>query len=359
VKVSASAPGKLILLGEYAVLEGAPALAMAVNRFAQVILDPISLDHCLLDAPEIGISDLPFTLNQEEDLSFLTSISEKVEKRLSFFSSTLKLIRKIRQQGLSELPNFKIKLDTSQFFHREDSQKLGLGSSAAVTVGLISALLQFGDNDFNPMRQSNQIFEAALRSHRNAQENIGSGIDVAASVFGGILKYKIQDPEFSIPPFHEKLTIQPDLHILIIWTGKSASTSQFVRKVKAFKQTKSKDFERIINRMSAMSNSGIEAYAQKNISGFMEAIKQYSAAMKYLGEKSGIPIVSKIHQIISEIVIDGGGVYKPSGAGGGDLGIAFCKTIGEKEKIFHKLEDAGFDVLNLEIATKGIQVETM
>ena len=97
----------------------------------------------------------------------------------------------------------------------------------------------------------------------------------------------------------------------------------------------------------------------KTIVVYDEGSGKYSIELKNLGEMSGIPIVSEIHQTISEIVSDGGGTYKPSGAGGGDLGIAFCKTIGEKEKIFHKLEDASFDVLNLEIATKGIQVETM
>lgn len=340
-------------------LEGAPALVMAVNRFARVTLEPISLNHCLLEAPEIGISDMSFALNDNLEVSFPGSIPIITEEKLRFFSTTFRYVRQIRKQGLNKLPNFRIKLDTSQFFHKKDNLKLGLGSSAALTVGLISALLRFGDSDFNPVRHSHQIFEAALHSHRSAQKSIGSGIDVGASVFGGILKYQIRDPGFSTLPFYEKLTIPPDLHILIIWTGKSASTSQFVQKVKAFKHKKSSDFARIINEMSALSNSGIEAFKQKHISPFMEATTKYSAEMRYLGEKCGIPIVSKIHRRISEIVTGGGGVYKPSGAGGGDLGIAFCKTIGEKEKILHKLEDASFDVLNLEIATKGIQVETM
>ena len=40
----ASAPGKVVLCGEYAVLDGAPAISMAVNRRALVTLIPVSGD---------------------------------------------------------------------------------------------------------------------------------------------------------------------------------------------------------------------------------------------------------------------------------------------------------------------------
>ena len=181
MKILASAPGKLILLGEYAVLEGAPALVMAVNRYAEVTLEPISLDHCLIDAPEIGISSLPFTLNDNLEISFSRSVQKQSKEKLSFFSSTFEYFRQIRRKRLSELPTFKIKLDTSQFFNAEDDQKLGLGSSAALTAGLISALIHFGDGKFES-HQSNEIFEAALRAHRNAQGDIGGEIGLEAAL---------------------------------------------------------------------------------------------------------------------------------------------------------------------------------
>jgi phosphomevalonate kinase len=324
LKIKASAPGKLILLGEYAVLKGAPALVMAVNRFAEVILQPISSNHCLVDAPEIKISDFPFAITDDQKISFPASISKGTKEKLSFFAAAFEYACQIKEQRFSELPDLKIKLDTSQFFNKEDDQKLGLGSSAALTAALISGLMQFNNDKFELQLQIHQIFEAALRAHRKAQGNMGSGIDIAASVFGGILKYKIVDREFDKPPFYEKLTIPPNLHILILWTGRSASTGQFVQKVETFKKTEPKNFEKIINRMSEISDSGIKAFKERDTPRFMKTVRQYSKEMKNLGEKSEIPIVSETHQIISEIVIDGGGVYKPSGAGGGDLGVAFC-----------------------------------
>ena len=54
MKVRATAPGKLVVLGEYAVLAGAPALVLAVDRRCRVDLGPSDDERCQLRirAPE-------------------------------------------------------------------------------------------------------------------------------------------------------------------------------------------------------------------------------------------------------------------------------------------------------------------
>ena len=53
-----SAPGKLFLLGEYAVLEGAPALLTAVDARVRVRIEPAEAGRWRLDAPDLGIGSL-------------------------------------------------------------------------------------------------------------------------------------------------------------------------------------------------------------------------------------------------------------------------------------------------------------
>ena len=55
MRATASAPGKLILLGEYAVLEGAPALVAAVEQRAEVSVELCVGEGICVDAPDIGV----------------------------------------------------------------------------------------------------------------------------------------------------------------------------------------------------------------------------------------------------------------------------------------------------------------
>ena len=49
--VVASAPGKAVLCGEYAVLDGAPAVCMALDRRARVTVTPFEGDWNRVSAP--------------------------------------------------------------------------------------------------------------------------------------------------------------------------------------------------------------------------------------------------------------------------------------------------------------------
>lgn len=357
MKIETSAPGKLILLGEYAVLEGAPALVVAVNRFAEVTLQSIPSRHSLLEAPAIGITDLPFTVDAKGKANFGKFISKMERHSLSFFTAAVETVLSPGQNS-DPLPCFSIYLNTSQFFTPEN-EKLGLGSSAALTVALCAALYKFRNPHFEAEKESNFIFATSLEIHRRAQQNIGSGIDIAASVFGGALKYQLADSDLKTLPIREKLTIPEDLHILSIWSGESASTAYLVRKVKQFKMERPDEYEGIMERMKQASLAGIAAIQQKDAREFMKASQLYYHEMKSIGEKGGIPIVSPTHRRINDLVTAEGGAYKPSGAGGGDIGIAFCNSAMVKEKIRRSLSRNGFQTIDLKFAEKGVDLKTL
>ena len=62
MNIAASAPGKLVLLGEYAVLEGAPAVAMAVDRRAVAKLTAQPGPRCEVFAPDVLKARTPFSI---------------------------------------------------------------------------------------------------------------------------------------------------------------------------------------------------------------------------------------------------------------------------------------------------------
>ena len=123
--VEAQAPGKLVWLGEYAVLDGAPALVMAVDRYARVRLDPRSDTRVVVHAANLPLAPLRGRL-ADGAVSFDPAVPQ--------WRAAMALIEHC---ATSLARGFEARIDTSDLY--SDTGKLGLGSSAASLVALASA----------------------------------------------------------------------------------------------------------------------------------------------------------------------------------------------------------------------------
>ena len=160
--VGASAPGKALLCGEYAVLEGAPAVVSAVDRRVSVTWS----DQALPMPPEVA--------------------------------ATLELAR----LECGDVPR-SLRLDVGALQH--DRIKLGLGSSAAAAAATAAAVFATHGHDLDDPDSRRRIFACASRGHSSIAPE-GSGVDVAASTFGGFLRFARVDGE----PDARPLRASPD-----------------------------------------------------------------------------------------------------------------------------------------------------
>jgi mevalonate kinase len=80
--------------------------------------------------------------------------------------------------------------------------------------------------------------------------------------------------------------------------------------------------------------------------------------MQALGDAAGANIVTEKHATLARLARRHGGSAKPSGAGGGDLGVAF--TLGEEAtSALHKeLTQAGLSPLQVGAPAPGLRLET-
>ena len=352
MKILAKAPGKLILLGEYAVLEGAPALVAAVNRLARVTIKASKNNSFEVEAPVIDVDLQQFILDAKGKVRFL----KKSIKKLKFFLSIFECaISELNRKNILTAP-IRITLDTSEFFLRKGAVKLGLGSSAALTVALLAALFAYYDDNGLMNQKQMELFQTALPAHRTGQNNVGSGTDVAACVFGGFLQYKLTPQNHQNPA--EILPVEPlsDLLYLPIWTGKASSTSDLINRFYAFKQKNGNGFRKLSGELSELSDAGCSAFKDKNSSDFLTAIRCYYKKMIEVGDYIKTPVVSLEHKKIADLVYDFGAVYKPSGAGGGDLGIAIVRSADELTNLASIIQKAGFEIVHLQMGAKGVDV---
>ncbi len=339
-QVIAHAPGKLIIVGEYAVLEGEQSLVCAVNREALVQISPA--DGFSISAPSLNLWNIPFHIMGKGSVLFPAEVEHPVQKRLNFFKTTFEYVYHYCRDCRFKSKYFHINIDTDAFYEKAEGIKLGFGSSAALTVALIKAIFLWAGMGIALPEEKTRVFRLALTAHRKAQNNIGSGIDIAASSFGGVLKYRVAINKHAEQEAPVALKIWPDLPQLIIFTGRSESTRRMVTGVHQLKKGNPQLYRQIIREMGDISSDACDAYSEKNIKCFLPLIDRYHNLMLKLGDASGMPIISPVHQRLHELIKPLGGVYKPSGAGSGDIGVAFADAPGLLDNIRRTVEEAGY-----------------
>ncbi|HET6725551.1 MAG TPA: hypothetical protein VFH85_06060 [Gammaproteobacteria bacterium] len=334
MRVVSSAPGKLVLLGEYAVLEGAPAVVMAVNRRAHVTLIEQASGSYAVDARSLGIRDARGRLAGGR-LEW-----ESVEPG---DAAKLQLAGAVIAASAPEGVGFRASLDTDEFFHETGRVKLGLGSSAALTVALSGAL--------HALRGSEPpAVDRLIAMHRTMQGGRGSGVDIAASRTGGTLVYRIADDV----PHVEDLEWPATLHVGCVWSGKSASTGDFLRRIGEWREGAPAQYAKAMDELKSCASAGAMAAQCGDADTTVEAAAAYAECLAEFGRASGANIISAEHVKIGEVAAQSGLVYKTCGAGGGDIGIALTTDPDRLSDFRARIEQTAFQWLDLTADARGL-----
>ncbi len=204
-KISMS--GSTMLLGEHAVLRGYPALVCAVDRFIKVSLEPRSDNQIFIDSSAFGCFS--------SDLDNL-----HICKPFQFVLAALIHIK-------SKLPSgFNLSIES------EFSDKIGLGSSAAVTVATLVVVQKWIESALNLDR----LYQDGVSVVRKIQ-GIGSGADIAASVFGGVICYQMDPLKIE--------RIECNLPISLVYVGYKTPTVEVVKKVNVLQENQPERFEEL------------------------------------------------------------------------------------------------------------------
>ena len=157
---SVSAPGKLMVLGEHAVLKNRHAIVCAINQRIRIKCIPRS-DEIISIESSLGQFSSPIgDISVQKPFQFILSVMKKYNSKLD--------------------KGFHLKIDS------DFSDKIGLGSSAAVTVAAVALINRI----IGETKSKNDIFQESFNRIREVQ-GTGSGADVAASVFGGVILYRV------------------------------------------------------------------------------------------------------------------------------------------------------------------------
>lgn len=293
----ARAPGKLVLSGAYAVLDGAPAIVTAVNRYV--------------------------TADARRSAEFL---APEVREAL----------------GANPAPWF----DASPL--RENDRKLGLGSSAAILVASLAAVELLARGETSDELLCAAVLSRALAAHARAQGG-GSGIDVATSAYGGTLVLRRKGELLEV----SRAALPRALHIEVWASTHAASTPRLLGKVSDLKAREPNRYAELMQAQRAASEHAAQALAQSDAPAFIDALAAQRLALYQLGNASGAGIVTDAVCELDERARREEATVLPSGAGGGDVTL-FVGLRAPSNELSARAIELGQQRLELELEARGV-----
>jgi phosphomevalonate kinase len=232
---------------------------------------------------------------------------------------------------------------------RENGRKLGLGSSAAILTASLLAL----ERAANPLLSLEQyralVLEAGLAAHRQAQGG-GSGVDVAASTYGGTLVYTMGSPPRITP-----ITLPPELTFEIWACPSSASTRELIARVEALRSTDAAAHQRWLGAQVTASRQAATAAERGDAEGLLSALGDQHRALSGLGAAAQAPIVTPELAELDPQARAEGGLLLPAGAGGGDIAL-FVGRAASSAGLRAELQKRSHQLLDTDMSASGAEL---
>ncbi|MGD8744202.1 MAG: mevalonate kinase [Candidatus Woesebacteria bacterium] len=307
MKITISAPGKVILSGEHSVVYGHPALLAATDNRLTV------------------------------------SLKGKRNKKI------------LTKSALNKLSNFELpslKKFLSQYFRKENfNLKLesdipigcGLGSSAAYSV-VFSALLNKIMGFQKSLKRINTLaYEIEKQFHKNP-----SGGDNTTSTYGGYLWYRKEAEGLKT---FSKIEVKKKLDNLVLVNSGRAneSTKDMVEIVRSKREANAKKIYGIFNSIEDVTKGFLKYLLQEQDLSLKYLLKQNQKLLEKLG------VVSSSTKILVKRLEKKGAALKVAGAGGLETGSGILISFHDNTEVYKRyLKKQKLDFFVAKLGGKGV-----
>ncbi len=294
--------GKIILLGEHAVVYGSHAIAAPIELAMQAKVWENS-DGVNLLIPRWGVEE---------------KIHKGANHRYSIYQSLDMILERLdleeESMNIEVFPNV--------------PRAMGLGGSAALAVAIIRSLDEYFQLGLSDEEVMNLSYESEKIAHGNP-----SGIDNTLATFGQFILYRRGDP-----PVMKHIHPRQPIPMVIGLTGVESLTAKMVSNVRTGWKNHTKQYEKIFEQINDLAVASVDAIQEHNLEQLGEYMNINQGLLNALQVSS-----REIEELIEIARRNGAMGAKLTGGGGGGAIIALCPE--KPEQVVHAMKSSGYDAM--------------
>jgi phosphomevalonate kinase len=337
-EIRISVPGKLYLAGEYGVVAGrTPALILPTKLCLNVVVAE-------------ALVQTIFSTQWKEPITFSFQDGSLPETFQGPWAEALRLVKRVLDAQAK--PWIACAIQIASDLDQNDQKKWGLGSSGALTVGLVEALLTFHGIALDKPT----LYKLCVLAQLEHLEETSFG-DIACSVFQRPLQYHMPsrdflrridpaDPLESLsepwPGLETEVITASEMPLIVVNTGIPAQTHKLVKSVLAHREKRW--FKRRMRRIDECVNAIHKGWIHADLDAVANAVKRHHAALTKLGRKSRqtlvIPPMKTLFKTFKPMLQ----AWKFSGAGAGDNVLLFPRSEADRAYVRTHLPEGMTDL---------------
>lgn len=315
-----SVPGKLYVAGEYGV----------VAAMSHAVVLPTKL--CLTVVVSPSMTQSIESTQWKEPVEFAFTEDGLPESYQGPWAEAVRVVKRCLDDRKVAWKTCRIQI-TSEL-DQNNEKKWGLGSSGALTVALVEALLKHHDIIVDKIT----LFKLCVFAQLDHLEETSFG-DVACSVFRTPLFYHMPSREYlrkqgpdtdsqALLDAWPDLVLEPiqaaPLPLIVLNTGVPATTHKLVKHVLTYRNKRW--FPKRMKTIEACVSMFVAAWKSQDQEALWKAVKRHHLALTKLGRKTGQILVTPVMKDLTKTFKKNLSTWKFSGAGAGDNVLLFPRT---------------------------------
>lgn len=216
----------------------------------------------------------------------------------------------------------------------------GLGSSAATMVAAVAAVsrLEGWNLDANSIAETSMMGERLIHGKP-------SGVDVAASVFGGVLEFKVGREPWQVP-------LEKPVKFIVVYSGRRRNTGRLVSKVSSMKGLYPALFTKLCESATLVSELATTRLVTGRLEDLGKLMTYNHAVLGMVGASN-----EQLDRLVDLCLQTGCIGAKLTGAGGGGSVLALAPR-GEEDAVAERISSKGFEAFVTDVPTGGVRVWT-